>query len=54
MDKGNSLELLLSKAMELFNIDSNSVKRSNYRLRMYNPVSDTKLDTYTGREKLCL
>lgn len=54
MDKSNSLEVLLNKAMELFNIDLNTVKRTNFRLRMYNPVSDTKLDTYTGREGLSL
>ena len=38
----------------MFNLDPKSVKMQNYRLRLYNAVSDTKLDTYGGREKQTL
>jgi hypothetical protein len=67
MYKDSTFQLLYQKSTEMFNIkfiqDASEVKAGematclkaqNLRLRLYNPVNDTKLDTFTGREQLSL
>lgn len=67
MNKDSTFQLLYQKSTEMFNIkfiqDASEVKQGetatclkahNIRLRLYNPVNDTKLDTFTGREQLPL
>ena len=44
----------LLQAREMFDIREENVALKNSRLRMFNPISDVKLDTYTGREEMSL
>ena len=49
--KNSSLELCLEKAREMFDLTEDTVKKHNSRLRMFNAVTETKLETFTDREK---
>ena len=48
--KETSMMTCLLQAREMFDIREENVALKNSRLRMFNPISDVKLDTYTGRE----
>ncbi len=62
--KNSTMALLFEKCKETFNIktlmpgeepkDSHTVltyiSRDNIRIRLFNPVNDAKLDTFTGKE----
>jgi ubiquitin carboxyl-terminal hydrolase 47 len=66
MHKDSSFGLLAQKSAEMFNIrlagegsepkqgEAMCLRAHNVRLRLYNPASDIKLDTFTGREQQSL
>ena len=41
----------MEKAREMFDLTEDTVKKHNSRLRMFNAVTETKLETFTDREK---
>lgn len=52
--KSSTLALCLQKAREMFDLTENQIPLKNSRLRFYNPVSDTKLDTFTDKQNCTL
>lgn len=63
--KSSTLSLLFEKSKDTFNIktykegnqpekiidQSTYIREDNIRIRLFNPVNDTKLDTYRGKEE---
>ena len=63
--KDSSLTLLFEKCKEMFSISTfkelpenpkmydkvTYIREGNLRIRLFNPVNDTKLDTYRGKEE---
>lgn len=63
--KKSTLKVLFDKSKDTFNIktykegspphhitdQSTYVREDNIRIRLFNPVNDTKLDTYRGKEE---
>lgn len=48
--KNTTLATCLQQAREMFDIKEENIPLHNSRLRMFNPVSDVKLETYEKRE----
>lgn len=62
--KNSTLALLFEKSKDMFNIktykegnapqkitdNSTYIREDNIRIRLFNPVNDTKLDTYRGKD----
>lgn len=50
-----TLKECLEKAKQLFGADTfKDIKPNNIRLRLFNPINETKLETFTGRDGLTL
>ena len=48
------MKVCLEKAREMFDITEENIPTHNSRLRLFNPISEMKLETYTGKENSSL